>query len=104
MSRQGFMIDAVPLSHRARALSTLGGMHRVGLVVGPLLGAATIHLSGLRAVFLLAAVLSLASAALALTMPDLGSDSRAEQQQAGHPSVWSVLRAHRRTLLTLGSR
>lgn len=102
MSRQGFMIDAVPLSHRARALSTLGGMHRVGVVIGPLLGAGAIHLFGLSSVFALAAVLSLASAALALAMPDLGSEGRAEQQQAGHLGVWSVLAAHRRTLLTLG--
>ncbi len=102
MSRQGFMIDAVPFSHRARALSTLGGMHRVGIVIGPLLGAGAIHLFGLASVFALAAVLSLTSAGLALAMPDLGSETRAEQQQSGHPSVWAVLAAHRRTLLTLG--
>lgn len=102
MSRQGFMIDAVPLSHRARALSTLGGMHRVGIVIGPLLGAALIHISGLPAVFVLGAAMSLASAALAWAMPDLGSESRAEQQQSGHLGVWAVLAAHRRALLTLG--
>lgn len=102
LARQGYMIDAVPLSHRARALSTLGGMQRVGMVVGPLLGAVVIHLFGLAAVFAFAGVMSLASAAIASTMPDLGSDDRAEQQQAGHLGVWAVLGAHRRTLLTLG--
>jgi MFS family permease len=40
---------------------------------------------------------------MALLMPDLGSASRAEQRATGHPSVWSVLAAHRRLLLTLGS-
>lgn len=102
LARQGYMIDAVPLSHRARALSTLGGMQRVGMVVGPLIGAVVIHLFGLAAVFALAGVMSLASAAIASTMPDLGSDDRAEQQQAGHLGVWTVLATHRRTLLTLG--
>lgn len=103
LARQGFMIDAVPAYYRARALSTLGAAHRVGILVGPLLGAALIALADLRAVFVLAAALSLASGLMARLMPDLGSASRTEQAGAGHPSVWSVLSAHRRTLLTLGS-
>ena len=102
LARQGFMIDAVPLTHRARALSTLGGMHRVGIFVGPLLGAGLIRLAGLSSVFGLAACLAVASGLMALLMPDLGSESRTEQRAAGHLSVWSVLVAHRHTLLTLG--
>jgi MFS family permease len=35
-------------------------------------------------------------------MPDLGSELRSEQKASGHLSVWSVLAAHRRVLLTLG--
>jgi MFS family permease len=103
LARQGFMIDAVPADFRARALSTLGAAHRVGILVGPLLGAAVIALAELRAVFVLAAALSLLSGLMARLMPDLGSASRTAQAGEGHPSVWSVLSAHRRTLLTLGS-
>jgi MFS family permease len=103
LARQGFMIDAVPAGFRARALSTLGAAHRVGILVGPLLGAAVIALAELRAVFVLAAALSLLSGLMARLMPDLGSASRTAQAGEGHPSVWSVLSAHRRTLLTLGS-
>jgi MFS family permease len=102
LSRQGYMIDAVPATHRARALSTLGGAHRVGVLIGPLLGAGLLHVSDLRAVFVLAAVMSLGAGLLARLMPDLGSETRSEQGAAGHLSVWSVLVAHRRTLLTLG--
>lgn len=102
LARQGFMIDAVPITHRARALATLGGSHRVGILVGPLLGAGLIHVFDLRAVFVLAAVLSVLAGLLARLMPDLGSESRIEQGASGHLSVWSVLAAHRRTLLTLG--
>lgn len=102
LARQGFMIDAVPVSHRARALAGLGGAHRVGVFVGPLLGAVLIHTTGLRSAFLLAATLSTASALLARFMPDLGSEKRRAAEAAGHLSVRSVLRAHRRTLLTLG--
>ena len=46
IARQGFMIDAVPPTHRARALSTLGGSYRVGVLVGPLLGAGLIAVTG----------------------------------------------------------
>ncbi|MDO9456652.1 MFS transporter [Nocardioides sp.] len=102
MARQGFMIDVVPMSHRARALSTLGGSHRVGVFVGPLIGAGLIALGSLGAVFVFAAVAALAAAALASTMPDPGSERRGAQRERGHLGVWQVLRQHRRTLVTLG--
>ena len=97
------MIDVVPLSHRARALSTLGGSHRVGVFVGPLLGAGADRPRrpgvGLRPRRGRGAR---CAAALASTMPDLGTERRDAQRERGHLGVWRVLLAHRRTLLTLG--
>lgn len=104
LARQGFMIEAVPPDWRARALSTLGGSHRIGLFVGPLIGSGLIAWQGLPAVFWLAAVMSGAAAALALLMPDLGSEERTTRRTQGTTqSVLSVLHAHRTVLLTLGS-
>jgi MFS family permease len=102
IARQAFMIDAVPFHLRARALSLLGGSHRVGLFGGPLIGAALISADGIRAVFLLAGGLSLAAALLALTMPDLGAERRVTAKQEGYASVVSVLKRHRREMLTIG--
>lgn len=102
IARQGFMIDAVPFRLRARALSLLGGAHRVGLFAGPLIGAGVISFLGIRGVFLLAAVLSLAAGALALTMPDLGAEHRLTAKQEGYAPVLSVLWRHRRAMLTIG--
>lgn len=99
MARQGYMIDAVPVAYRARAMSGLGGSMRVGVFIGPLVGAGLIHVGGLTWVFWLAAAMSLASALLARSMPDFGSERRASTE---HLSVTSVLIAHRRTLLTVG--
>lgn len=99
MARQGYMIDVVPVPFRARAMSTLGGSMRVGVLIGPLLGAGLIHFGDLTWVFWLAATMSLASALLARLMPDFAS---AERLDAAHLSVWSVLVEHRRTLLTVG--
>jgi MFS family permease len=102
ISRQGFVIEAVPEGHRARAMSTMGGAFRVGVFAGPLLGAGVIALAGIPGVFWMAAALSLAAASMARLMPDLGAEARAREQAAGHASVWSVLVRHRRTYLTLG--
>lgn len=102
IARQGFMIDAVPFRLRARALSLLGGAHRVGLFGGPLIGAGVIAVTGIRGVFVLAAVLSLGAGALALTMPDLGAEHRLTAKQEGYAPVLTVLWQHRRAMLTIG--
>ena len=102
IARQGFMIDAVPMAYRARAMSTLGGTFRIGIFVGPLLGALLIHSFGIGSVFLLAAACSLAAGVFVLAMPDLGAELRERQRAVGFASVRSVVREHRRTLLTVG--
>jgi MFS family permease len=97
-ARQGFLIDAVPISHRARAMSLLGGSMRLGALIGPLLGALLIHVFGVRSVFVLAVCAALASALIVIRMPDFGRVTRG----VAPLSVRSVLWEHRRTLLTLG--
>jgi MFS family permease len=103
IARQGFMIDVVPATHRARAMSFLGGSYRVGILIGPLIGAGLIELSGLSSVFWLGAAMSVCAALLAATMPDLGEEKRAAAKEAGHVGVWTVIASHRRVLVTLGS-
>ncbi|MFC6714058.1 MFS transporter [Branchiibius cervicis] len=49
LARQTYLTEAVPAQYRARALSTLGGVMRVGVFIGPFLGAAAMvvwHLRG----------------------------------------------------------
>jgi MFS family permease len=103
IARQGFMIDVVPISHRARAMSLLGGSYRVGVLVGPLIGAGLIRLTDLASVFWLGAVMSVCASLLAATMPDLGEDKRAQARETGHVAVRTVLSSHRRVLATLGT-
>lgn len=101
LARQGFMIDAVPAAMRARALSTLGGSHRIGLFLGPILSIPLVASFGIRAAFLFSAALSLATMVLVLRVQDLGAADRA-QARTDPASVWTVLRSHRHTLATLG--
>jgi len=102
IARQGFIIDAVPESYRARALSALGASSRVGFLVGPLLGALLIPYAGIAGAFWLATGTGLVGGLVALLVPDLGADTRAAQRLAGPVRVVDVIRDHRRTLLTLG--
>ncbi len=100
LARQGFMIDVVPETDRARALSTLGGSHRIGLFVGPLLGSVLIVVAGLPSVFWLAAATSTVAGLMALLLPDVGREARDGTRPL---RVLDVLREHRHVLATLGS-
>ncbi|RYB95828.1 MFS transporter [Nocardioides oleivorans] len=103
IARQGFMIDVVPATHRARAMSLLGGSYRVGVLVGPLIGAGLIHVTSITSVFWLGATMSVTASLLAGTMPDLGEEKRAVAKASGHLGVWTVIGSHRRVLATVGS-
>lgn len=46
LARHAFMTTFVPIHVRARALSTLGGTHRLGYMLGPFIGAGVISLTG----------------------------------------------------------
>ena len=91
------MIQAVPPSHRARALSALGASHRVGLLVGPLVGAGLIAWQGLRRGLPARRHHVGDRRAARAPIPDLGADERRAQAAAGHASAASVLLGHRRT-------
>jgi MFS family permease len=103
IARQGFMIDVVPASHRARAMSFLGGSYRIGVLIGPLIGAGLIRLTDLTSVFWLAAAMAVTASLVAGAMPDVGEEKRAAARASGHLGVWTVIRHHRRVLATLGS-
>jgi MFS family permease len=105
VARQAYLIDAVPTSMRARALSTLGGVNRIGLCIGPFIGAPVIHFWGPRAGFAVAVAAGLAAAALVQFGPDLTAAHEAQakvQEQRRSVSTGRVLWDHRRTYLTLG--
>ena len=69
LARHSFMTEHVPLSHRARSVSILGGMFRGGSFFGPLLGAAAVHLGGPQAVYWVAVIVCSSAAVLLLTTP-----------------------------------
>jgi MFS family permease len=104
LARQAYLTEAIPIRMRARALSTLGGTFRIGLFVGPFIGAAIVSAWTIGAAYGFAALMSLSAAVLTAFLPDVTRRSRtaAAAQRQGHLSVWTVLAEHRRVLLTLG--
>ncbi len=101
LARQTYLTEAVPARFRARALSTLGGVMRVGIFAGPFLGAAAMSLWDLRAAYAVCGLALAVGGVLAATMKDL-PPSVAASEVAGDPSVRSILREHRRVFLTVG--
>ena len=47
LARQSYLTETVPFRYRARALSTLGGVMRIGLFLGPFVAAGLIHAMGI---------------------------------------------------------
>lgn len=103
LARHLYLTEVVPFHLRARALSSLGGVQRIGLFLGPFLGAASLTLvdtDGPYWVFVVGAVA--ASAALVATRRTLPE----HDAKATDPSVRglvTVVGEHARLLRTLGT-
>src|SRR5665811_2349809 len=61
LARHAYLTEVAPVDKRARVLSTLGGMHRLGYLIGPFLGALVIVSSSLRPAYWLASGCALAT-------------------------------------------
>ncbi len=102
LARQAYLTEAVPIRMRARALSTLGGVHRVGYFIGPFLGALVVARWGTNAAYGVGVVASVGAFVLVLVAQDITRPM--DRTVTGkHRSVLSVLLEHRFVLLTLGT-
>ncbi len=103
LARQSYLSEAVPVNFRARALSTLGGVHRIGMFFGPFAGAVVIGLAGTAGAYWLGAVAFLVAAGISLTVPELEvARTDCDGEEPARPSMRSIARSHRRIYLTIG--
>ena len=103
LARQKYLTEAVPVEFRARALSTLGGVNRIGVFIGPFAGAAVMQFSGLAGAYWVGVVAMAAAALLSLTIPDLSTPDPAPGGHAGpQPTLRSVAASHAGVFLSLG--
>lgn len=104
LARQGFLIVVAPVHLRARAMSTLGGSHRMGGFVGPVLGGVLIGATGqVSSVFWLGAAMGLMAALVVRAAPDLTAGLERTPGTPAPTRVLSVIWEHRRTLASVGS-
>lgn len=101
LARQSYLTEMVPAQMRARALSTLGGSMRVGIFVGPFLGAGAIALDGLSGAYLVSLAAILVAGVIVNRVPDLEL-GEARRQASAEVTTTRVLRQHWRLFLTLG--
>lgn len=105
LARQSYLTEAVAFSQRARAMSALAGMSRLGFFIGPFLGAGVIVVVGTRGGFAVQLVSVLVAGVLMARMPDIVLE-RDRDRGAGPRvtvSLGSVITEHQRLLRTLGS-
>lgn len=100
LARQAYVTGITPVVYRARALSTLGGVGRIGVFLGPFLGAVVMHLTATPGAFWLAVVTTVVAVGVLLAVPDVEPPGARTRVRA---SVASVVRDHRHVLATLGT-
>lgn len=100
LARQTYLTEAVPALYRARAMSTLGGVLRVGQFVGPFLAAGSVHAWGLGAAFGVGIVAVLCASVVGGRVPDLKHLTTGDA--ASSTSMRSVLLDHRKVFLSAG--
>ncbi|MCK6210892.1 MFS transporter [Georgenia sp. EYE_87] len=118
LARHSYLTEITPPLRRARVLSTLAGVHRIGQFLGPFVGALVIHGGDVRNAYLLGVV---TAAAATLTLVLVPETARGERPAAGSlraraaarraarlaagpgPTMGQVLREHRRVFTTLGA-
>jgi MFS family permease len=103
LARQKYLTEAVPVILRARALSTLGGVNRIGIFIGPFIGAAVMQFAGITGAYWVGVVAMAAAAVLSVTIPDLVAAPAAND---GAPVPKATLRSvavsHAEVFLSVG--
>ncbi|GGE72371.1 MFS transporter [Nesterenkonia cremea] len=118
LARHSYLTVVTPATQRARVLSTLGGVHRIGQFVGPFLGALVTLGGDTRGVFLVAVATSAAATVtVLLARPQQKAQPQQKAEAAAHaeldadaarspaakPTLLGILVEHRRMFLTLGT-
>jgi MFS family permease len=102
LARFAYITEIVPVQHRGRAMSLVGGANRVGNFVGPVVGGYLGKHFGLESTFYAQAVMGLAASVLVFVVV---RDSSGSEDLGGHGIGGRLLASvaeHRRVLLTAG--
>jgi MFS family permease len=102
LARLAYVSEVIPIKQRGRALSVVGGAHRLGLFFGPICGGFLGKYYGLESAFYAQAVMGLAASTLMFIVVRQGSGV---EDLTGHGIGRRLVRTvieHRRVFLTAG--
>jgi MFS family permease len=102
LSRLVYVTEAAPIASRGRAIAALGGIQRVGLLIGPVVGGTLATTQGFDVAFLIAGACAFASCLIVLPFT---RNVKPAQDLTGGPSlrtVAQIMRDHRHTFSTAG--
>ncbi|REF37385.1 MFS transporter [Thermasporomyces composti] len=102
LARQAYLAEVVPFHLRARAMSTLGGVHRIGRFIGPFLGAGVVRAWGTDGAYAMNGIAVLAAAALLVSLPEPQGRHPHATTASGDVRIVDVARSHLPIFYTLG--
>ena len=104
LARQKYLTEAVPVAFRARALSTLGGVSRIGIFIGPFVGAGVMQFAGISGAYWVGVAGMAAAAILSVTIPDLKAPPGSSAGSGGpEPTMRGIAVSHAGVFLTVGA-
>ncbi|MFD0556154.1 putative MFS family arabinose efflux permease [Stackebrandtia endophytica] len=103
IARHTYLTEVVPYHKRARAMSTLGGTHRIGMFIGPFLGAAVMQWWGNAGPFWIYLGSAVAAGALVAILPDPDTGPRSTTDTGSVAETFRVLRQNVPVFRTLGT-
>jgi MFS family permease len=99
LARHSILTGLVPIEHRPKSMSLIGGMLRGGMTLGPIVSAGFIALYGVQSGYLVVSALCILAVALMLS----SSGQKLKAPPSGlNGKVWHVAKKHSKELITLG--
>jgi MFS family permease len=88
LSRHAFIAAAIPSTERGRAISVFGGINRIGVLAGPLLGGIIAEWLGFQAVFVASGMMGLAALLLSIRFIKPGTEA---PERTTHGTRWRTV-------------
>jgi len=108
LARQAYLTEVTPPVRRSLALSTLGGMQRIGSLIGPFLGGAVMSFFAtsagdwLQGAFWTAVLLTIITAAVVIAVPEIATQQVRVTAKKVRGSTRAILKNNAKMFLTLG--
>lgn len=102
LARLTYVSDVMPFHLRGRALSTLGGVNRIGNFIGPFVGAVAIAWWGLAGAYWVHVVVGVVAWLVLVKVPDPTEHHHSVPVSAEVPPIREIVTRHRMVFLTAG--